>query len=232
MQFIEIFVKMLLMYLVSYVGTYWLCCSVYYVIDTMVSKNKYIKSFKIQQDKLPIDYVKYRTTILHIARHQLIAIPLIVLSVPCIMFVQNDMIYQIPTFFDAFTKMFMATLIFDFLFYFVHYALHSKYLYKYHKVHHEWTAPVAAAAHYNHFLEFIIIDIIVPMISIIITGANIVTMMMWIGLGTIIVTATHSGYWLLLAQKHDNHHKYYDCDYGFVVTDYIFGTNRKSQNCA
>lgn len=223
----HIFIKLIFMYITSYMFVYWLTCSIYYVLDLLSTKIEYIRSFKIQQDKY-IDFTKYKHTVEHVLLHQIMTIPFIILLAPLILIINNDMSFLLPTFFELVSKLGISLLIFDFTFYMCHYLCHCKYLYvKIHKFHHDWTAPIAAAAHYNHFIEHVVVNIFVPSISIIITGANLFTMMLWFTIATLCVTATHSGYWIFMATKHDNHHKYFNCEYGFVITDKLFGTNRK-----
>ena len=49
----------------------------------------------------------------------------------------------------------------DFLFFFIHKLLHTKYLYKkIHKIHHEYYSPMPLTAFYSHPLEFILSNIV------------------------------------------------------------------------
>ena len=62
--------------------------------------------------------------------------------------------------------------------------------------------------------------------SCVITGASATTMVIWFILATIFVTNTHSGYWWAYATKHDDHHRYFNVNYGIFITDKIFGTSK------
>jgi len=216
------FKKILTAYIAGYVIPYWANSGIYYLLDT--SGNKYIQSLKLQKDKC-IDLNKYKKTIFHVLKHQILTIPFLLIFVPLVKRFKNDMTNKFPTVREFIRRLLMIIFIFEVLFYTGHYIIHSKCLYgRIHKKHHEWTAPVAAAAHYNHFLEHIILNITVPSISAIITGSNFITILFWFMLASISVTSTHSGYWFALARKHDNHHKYFNCEYGVIFMDYLFNT--------
>ena len=63
----------------------------------------------------------------------------------------------VPDIYYTFKILFICMLCHDCLFYHLHRFLHHRLIYKHiHKKHHEWTAPIAAAAVYSHPLEHLL----------------------------------------------------------------------------
>ena len=162
----------------------------------------------------------------HVLINQLLSIPFLIIPAYLIHYFGNDMSITIPSYHSLFIHIILSLIIFDFIFFVGHYLSHFSYLYKsLHKIHHEWSSPVAVSAHYNHFIEHLILNILAPSISIIVVGANYFTMCLWFVLATMAVTFTHSGYFFAGASRHDYHHHYYKSEYGVFISDFIFKTN-------
>jgi sterol desaturase/sphingolipid hydroxylase (fatty acid hydroxylase superfamily) len=173
-----------------------------------------------------IDFNKYHQTMFNVFLNQILSIPFLIIPISLIYYIGNDMSLTIPSYWILSKHIVLSLLIFDIIFFVSHYFSHCGYLYKYfHKIHHEWPSPVAVAAHYNHFIEHLFLNIFAPAISIIIIGANYFTMCLWFIIATIAVTFTHSGYSFAGATRHDYHHHYYKAEYGVFISDYLFGTN-------
>lgn len=216
----------ILIYCVSYMGTYWLTSIIYYILDILSTKCSWINSFRIQQNK-EIDFNKYHKTIKHVMINHILTSPFIYSLSPLLIYFNNDLSLTLPTIQTLIYNLLMAIMCYDLLFYVFHRLGHTKILYgRIHKTHHEWTAPVGVSANYNHFAEHVIVNAIIPSISIIMTGANLVTIMIWSMLGAHIGTSTHSGYWIGLYKDHDDHHKYFNYNYGLFISDYIFRTQK------
>ncbi|EPQ25656.1 uncharacterized protein PFL1_06793 [Pseudozyma flocculosa PF-1] len=95
-------------------------------------------------------------------------------------------------------------------FYAVHRALHHPRLYRHvHKLHHEFTAPCAAAATYAHWIEHYLSNLLPVFLGLVISRAHFSVMVLFFS-GLLIGThAHHSGYnipFLGNALPHDWHH--------------------------
>ena len=116
----------------------------------------------------------------------------------------------VPGAFETFYTMLVCMLCHDFVFYHGHKLLHHRLLYKYiHKKHHEWQAPIAAAAEYAHPIEHAITGIFSVSSGMIICAAPIPVTWIWLCWITFQVQNDHSGYHFPLMfspEFHDYHH--------------------------
>jgi methylsterol monooxygenase len=68
---------------------------------------------------------------------------------------------QLPTLSKAVTDLFVYLVVEEILFYYFHRLLHHPHVYKHiHKVHHQWTAPIAITAVYCHPIEHIVSNLL------------------------------------------------------------------------
>lgn len=117
--------------------------------------------------------------------------------------------------------------------YFIHRALHTKWLYRHvHKLHHSWTAPVAIVNTYEHPLEHLLQNIgstvVGPVLSGMATvgGTHPAMLLSWVLLTRIHTAAGHCGYWTEDLGAHDLHHEKFSVNFGATgVLDFLFGTD-------
>jgi 4-alpha-methyl-delta7-sterol-4alpha-methyl oxidase len=125
----------------------------------------------------------------------------------------------------------------DFLFYWAHRALHTRWLFRYvHSVHHRLRTPSAIAAHYFHWSEYLLISGI-AMLGPLLIGAHVVTIWIWVAIRQLEAAMGHSGYeWRFDPLRlvpfyegvayHDYHHGSFVGNYAGVLgyLDRLFGT--------
>ena len=124
----------------------------------------------------------------------------------------------------------MFLLVEEVCFYYSHRLFHSPYFYKrFHKIHHEWTAPIAMAAIYAHPLEHILSNLLPVAAGPLLMGSHIVTMWIWFAVALVNTCYSHSGYhfpFTLPTQFHDYHHLKFSNNFGVLgVLDYLHGTD-------
>lgn len=206
-----------------YFITYWMTSALCYVCDRYLNKK-----YKLQNKEINLG--KYHNSAKYVLYLQLISfIPTISVMYPVLYYVNIDLSWKYPGIINSLYKLILTTLIFDLLFYIGHRSLHTKLLYKYHKRHHEWTAPVGVVAHYADILEFFVVDILLAAISPVIAGCNSLLSCIWIVIASFMVIITHSGYDLFCVKSHDEHHEKFNCNYGILFTDHIFNTQYKNE---
>lgn len=139
-----------------------------------------------------------------------------------------DMLWQIPAF----------AIIDDVIYYWIHRALHTRWLYRHvHSVHHRISAPWAIAGGYFHPAEYVLI-LLCSSAGPILLGAHIVTIWLWIVIRQWGAAYGHSGYvfpwhkWPLFSPTpdyHDNHHSRCNGNYAnyFPALDRLFRTELK-----
>lgn len=111
-------------------------------------------------------------------------------------------------------------------FYLTHMLLHQSFLYKHiHKIHHRFKAPTALVGVYAHPLEFIFSHVFSIVIGPAIVNAHPYTTGFCFSVALFSVCKGHSGYAILNATKHDDHHLHTNGNYSPLhVLDLLMGT--------
>lgn len=146
---------------------------------------------------------------------------------------------QLPSAWRVFIALAASLVFFHISFYAVHRALHAvPWLYRVvHKQHHEYTGSSSVASEYSHPLESLAVGFGCVALFPIVTGMHPLVFNVWLAWRLIETYEAHSGYCFsgsvlgrlgLLhgsgAAHHDFHHTSNSGNFGFSVTDGLFGT--------
>ena len=137
---------------------------------------------------------------------------------------------DIPSFDDALVHFFFYVLIVETGFFWAHYLVHQKPLYRLiHKIHHEHTAPFAITARYAHPVEDILANMLPVMGGSILLGSHMLVAWSWVAVALVTTLLAHSGFHFPFApsnERHDYHHKYFNYCYGTLgFWDWVLQTD-------
>lgn len=122
-------------------------------------------------------------------------------------------------------------------FYWIHRALHHKWIYKYiHKQHHNFNISIGIAAEHAHPVEDIVANYFPTLLGCLLMGSHVVVLWSWISFRLFETIDSHSGFhfeWSLFnnmyaakgANRHDYHHSHNQGCYGAYVWDRLMGTD-------
>jgi sterol desaturase/sphingolipid hydroxylase (fatty acid hydroxylase superfamily) len=129
----------------------------------------------------------------------------------------------------ALAKLVGCRIMADVWFYTTHRLFHSRWLYKFHKVHHEWKYPLSYATFYAHPLENIVANLCTILSGLHIFQTSHALSHFWILTVLTQSVFSHSGDIKLgpifIKSRHDYHHMYLNCAYGNdLFMDRLFKT--------
>lgn len=210
------FMTQMLVYYIVFILSFWIPSIILFIIDM---KNIFY-NYKIQNkspNSVITSYQKCFKTVL--INTFIITLPMIA----CLTYftMGNSYIFS-----KCFIDILISIPLVDFIFYFFHRLFHHPALYaKYHKKHHEVTAPIGISALYMTIPDLCIGNIIPVFLPMIILNANPITVCWWMAIATVnTVIMAHSGF-VWLADFHDYHHKVFLRNYGTnVFMDWLFNT--------
>jgi len=139
-------------------------------------------------------------------------------------------LHVLPSFPRMMAELMAFLVIFDTLFYYCHRLLHTRNFYKYHKNHHTWRAPIAAATAYGHPVDFFLHCVLPVALGPILVRSHLSTTWLWYLVISLHEINDHSGFhfpWFRSPQAHDYHHKVGAANYGNFsrVLDTLHGTD-------
>jgi len=115
----------------------------------------------------------------------------------------------------------------DIWFYATHWVLHQPMFYApIHKLHHRFKAPTAVACMYAHPIEFVVGNLTGVVLGPILTGCHPFTAYFWLCFSLMSTGGSHSGYFFLGAEEHDDHHLHFNYNFGVSgLMDTLCGTH-------
>jgi len=217
---------------------YFILGSFYAILDFTLSPQA-LRKYKTQLGaNEPIDWVKYKRMLRQVLFNNLV-VSLVAGHVGYLVGFwingreSEESMRRLPALTTILWQFPVLLLIREVPFYYSHVLLHHRLFYKrFHKMHHEWTAPVGLAATYCHPVEHIMSNLFPVALGVMLLKCHVTTSWMWYTYAIVYTITTHSGYhlpWMISSEYHDYHHLKFDLNYGTQVQffDWLHGTDKK-----
>ncbi|XP_013451995.2 methylsterol monooxygenase 2-2 isoform X2 [Medicago truncatula] len=200
----------------------------------------WLSNYKIQT-KINSPESKERCIIRLLVLHFGVNLPAMIFSYPVFKYMGMHSSLPLPSWRVVLTQIIFYFILEDFLFYWEHRIMHTKWLYKHvHRVHHEYATPFGLTSEYGHPAEILFLGF-PTMLGPAITGPHLITLWLYTVLRVLETVEAHCGYhfpwspsnFLPLyggADFHDYHHRVLYTKSGnysstFTYMDRIFGTD-------
>ncbi|KAL1327623.1 hypothetical protein AAHE18_13G314600 [Arachis hypogaea] len=168
-------------------------------------------------------------------------LPVMIFSYPVFTYMGMRSSLPLPSWRVVLAQIIFYFILEDFVFYWGHRVLHTKWLYKHvHSVHHEYATPFGLTSEYAHPAEILFLGF-ATIVGPAVTGPHLITLWLWMVLRVLETVEAHCGYhfpwspsnFLPLyggADFHDYHHRLLYTKSGnysstFTYMDRIFGTD-------
>jgi len=212
---------------------FWICAAIYTFMD-VTGKPAFLTKYKMHDNNAPVNPVKFWKVVKHVLFNQIVlGIPAGMLSYPLWAFMKSNStlsITSLPSLQTTLLHILVCIISHDAWFYYGHRLLHHRSIYKHiHKVHHEWTSPIAPAALYAHPVEHLFTGQMSVSSGLLLMGSPLPIVWLWFCLIEMQVMNDHSGYHFPLhfsPEFHDFHHLKFHTSYGWIgIWDWLHGTD-------
>lgn len=207
--------------------------NVFLLAMDLTGQPKALTRFKVQPDKnVPLSVDKLKRLLPSILVNQLVVgQALLAVLLVAMQYRGCSFLYEeLPSVWRILSEILVFAIIEEIGFYYAHRLFHQPALYKrYHKKHHEWTAPVCVVAIYAHPLEHVLANLLPAVLGPVVLGSHLITMWVWMSLVIVTTSIHHSGYHFPLLPSpefHDFHHLKFNVNYGVLgLLDRLHGTD-------
>lgn len=143
-------------------------------------------------------------------------------------FINNYKNYQMLTIIDIFKYFFYFYNLLDVPVFFMHKLFHTKYFYKFHRIHHQIKKPVSITAFHNHPIDHLCNNLIALHLPLFIFNTNFIFIHLWIIFCNYkLIMESHGGY-KRKSEFHDYHHKNPRYNFGTnKFMDYLFNSKKE-----
>lgn len=119
-------------------------------------------------------------------------------------------------------QMFTVYMVTCVTFHALHYAFHTRWLWRFHRYHHRWVKPIPLYAFDAHPLEHVLVNLLPVMLGPLLLQWPMLWIQRWLSLATISSLWAHTSN---MTGFHQLHHRYLTCNFGTTCwTDMLMGT--------
>ncbi|CAA7406359.1 unnamed protein product [Spirodela intermedia] len=200
-----------------------------------------LSKYKIQGKNNTMD-AQEKCVLRLILYHFCVNFPVMIVSYPIFRSMGMRITLPLPPWKVVLSQIVFYFILEDFIFYWGHRVLHTKWLYKHvHSVHHEYATPFGLTSEYAHPAEILFLGF-ATILGPALTGPHLFTLWLWMVLRVLETVEAHCGYhfpWSLSnyipfyggADFHDYHHRVLYTKSGnysstFTYMDWLFGTDK------
>lgn len=194
----------------------------------------WIRRYKIQENvNTPPNPRKLKSAISLVLFNQTaVAIPLFLILYPISKWRGITIDVPFPSTLSFIWQFIVCIIVEEIGFYYSHRLFHHPLFYsRFHKKHHEWTAPIGLISIHAHPVEHVIANLMPPYLGVFIAGSGLKFAWFWFAFALIFTSNSHSGYhfpFLPSAEAHDFHHAKFNNCFGVLgILDYLHGTDKQ-----